>query len=155
VISPGFLTSRFIPSFVILCALATAICELCVSSAFAGQTLPQGTEWIVWTGPQQIILGTSQRPDLKSFAVPVYFGNPVRSYRIIGMVVEHGATKAEAEGRSGVVQSLASAAKGHGAEAILIQPLTSEIRAVVQANYPDESFYAFALAVRWRRPNDS
>jgi hypothetical protein len=154
-IIPGFLTSRFIPSFVILCALATASCELCVSSAFGGQPLPQGTEWIVWTGPQEIILGTSQRRDLRSFIVPVYFGCPTRSYRIIGMVVEHGAIKAESEGRTAVVRSLAASAKAHGAEAILIQPLTSEIRAVIQARYPDESFYAFALAVRWRRPNDS
>ena len=117
------------------------------------------TEFIAYhktEGEQPIVIGDSEgRALLKEYALPVYFGYPTRSYRIVGAVITHGSTRSEEElPRARVLRSIVAAAKLHGAEAVIMLRLTDEDRLKVRPN-GEPWIVAKAIAVRWRRPNDS
>jgi hypothetical protein len=148
--------------------LTFAALLLCVahSSAQNDDTLQNpsaipSTEFVAYhktAGEQPIILGDAlgQRVLLKDYVLPIYFGYPTRSYRILGAVITHGSSHGdESEApRPVIMRSIAAAAKLHGAEAVIMLRLTAADRLVEDAD-GRPWIVAKAIAISWRRPNDS
>lgn len=115
-----------------------------VKSDFARQDGPRAaTEFIRYYGPQQRYrIDLAAKPN-RSFAVPVYFTYPERECHVLGFIHEHGSHKGDA----GALRSMAVAAKIHGADAIVMRPLTDEMRGAMQGDQP--AIFAHAVAIKW------
>ena len=111
------------------------------------------TEYKTWRGPLRAYLGKGgSKPNL-SYAVPVYFEYPARHYYVIGVVVEHGAQSGYKQiTEAAALRSMARAAQIRGADAIVLRPLTPEVRAQTNSMSKRPWVFAYAAAIKFGKP---
>jgi hypothetical protein len=131
---------------------------LSILSGSIGFASAPNTEFIAHRpGAAPIIIGDpwGLQADLKTYALPVYFGYPIRSYRIIGTVIAHGASEPdEFVPRPEAIRSIVSTAKAHDAEAVIMIRLTESDRLATDAD-GNPWILAKAIAITWRMDGGS
>lgn len=114
---------------------------VCVTSAFA-----DSTEWVAFREPKP------RGPDIgqpryveRRFALLVYFGTPDRPYELLGQIYVHESEPAGT--REQILRGVVAAARNHGADAVLVAPITE----VAQAAMARDGVVFYAIAVKWKR----
>ena len=136
-------------------SIAAILCVLGVSFALAQSGTiknpdPQpSAEFVRYHGPQLSLTARGAKID-RRFPLPVYFGLPARPYQIIGSVIIHGTTRADPIDEALALRSAVMAAKLHGADAIVMQPLSERARRAMWGKGPE--IFAHAAAIKWGVP---
>lgn len=130
----------------------------CASSAFAecdgtiyNPCAQPAVEFAPYRGAQKIVLGNG-RVD-RTYSIPVYFGYPIRSYHITGWLITHGEAdrvRSQETVEAETLRQMARAAKLHGADAVILMPMSDRVRGL-KDGFDKPSVFAYGLAITWRK----